>query len=73
MKKLISPTISYFPKIKVCIGTILFISLLIFPNDRVSAQISGLVTEKVTGMPLEGVSVTVKNVKVGTTTNSIGR
>ena len=70
MKKLCL-SICTFQKISLCVGIIF--GLVVFQNNQVSAQINGLVTEKETGRPLEGVSVAIKNEKAGTTTNSLGR
>ncbi len=73
MKKLLRSAICAFPQIRVFIGISFFISLLVLPSRQLSAQTSGLVTEKATGRPLEGVSVIVKNEKSGTSTNNVGR
>ena len=62
MKKLVCPIINYTSqKISVFAGIIFFIGFLIFPNKQLSAQTNGLVIEKTTGRPLEGVSVLIKN------------
>ncbi len=74
MKKLVCPLINYSSqKISVFTGIIFFIGFLIFPNKQLVAQNNGLVIEKTTGRPLEGVSVVVKNEKTGTATNNEGR
>src|SRR5712671_8064000 len=51
----------------------LFTGLLFLLGTQLSAQVNGLVVEKSSGRPLEGVSVTIKNEKTGTTTNNMGR
>jgi TonB-linked SusC/RagA family outer membrane protein len=73
MKKLFDSTILFVSNKNVCIGMLLLTASLFFPHQPVSAQVSGLVTEKNTGKPLEGVNVTVKNESGGTTTNNAGR
>ncbi|HEX7904843.1 MAG TPA: SusC/RagA family TonB-linked outer membrane protein [Chitinophagaceae bacterium] len=49
------------------------VGLLFLPGTHLSAQVSGLVLEKSSGRALEGVSVTIKDEKTGTTTNNMGR
>src|SRR5258705_3715998 len=73
MKKLSCPAIYPFFKTKLTAAIFFFLGLLVFPNKQSSAQTNGLVIEKTTGRPLEGVNVTIKNEKTGTTTNSAGR
>lgn len=61
-------------KITTAPARILFlIAAFIFSHTCLSAQVSGLVTEKTTGRPLEGVNVTLKNENTGTITNNAGR
>src|SRR5258705_12426721 len=50
-----------------------FSGLLFLPGTQLSAQVNGLVLEKSSGRPLEGVSVAIKNERTGTTTNNVGR
>ncbi len=73
MKKLLGSIIYTFPSKKVLVGITFFVGLLVFSNKQLSAQTSGSVIEKGTGRPLEGVSITVKDEKTGSTTNSVGR
>ena len=73
MKKLAASANFVFPSKTVFVGIIFSMVLLGFPSKHLSAQTSGLVIEKTTGRPLEGVSVTVKNEKTGTPTNNVGR
>ncbi len=73
MKNLFDSTISLVLKANVFIGRLFLTASLVFSHNPVSAQISGLVTEKTTGKPLEGVSVTIKNETTGTITNNVGR
>ena len=73
MKKIVSSTIYTSSKNRVFVGIIFFIGFLVFPNRQLLAQTSGLVIEKATSRPLEGVSVVVKNEKTGTITNNAGR
>ena len=73
MKKLISSTICRFPKTGGFVSIVFFIGLLVSPTTNLWAQTSGLVTEKKTGRPLEGVSVAVKNEKNVEVTNKAGR
>jgi TonB-linked SusC/RagA family outer membrane protein len=51
---------------------LLFVLILTL-SSPLFAQVSGLVVEKTSGKPLEGVSITLKNDKKGTTTNAVGR
>jgi TonB-linked SusC/RagA family outer membrane protein len=55
------------------IFSLLVTCVLVLSYNQLSAQVSGLVTEKNTGRPLEGVTVTVKNESTGTSTNNAGR
>ncbi len=73
MKKLLHAAIYCFPKNKVIVAILSLLGLLVFPTKQVSAQISGLITEKTSGKQLEGVNVTVKSENAGTTTNNTGR
>lgn len=74
MKKFFIAAIACFVEKGKMIPFLFFTTLLIvLPAKYSLAQISGLVTEKTTGKPLEGVSVTLKRENRGTATNSIGR
>ena len=73
MKKFVGSTMYTFIFRKVFVVITFFIGFSGFSNNQLSAQTSGLVIEKGTGRPLEGVSITVKDEKTGTTTNSVGR
>src|SRR5258705_3779776 len=73
MKKLTRLATRHNLKLHLFAGIFFSLSLLFFPATRLSAQVNGLVLEKSSGRPLEGVSVTIKNEKTGTTTNNIGR
>ncbi len=73
MKKLLHTVICSFPKPGLMAGIFLLLGCLVLPNQQLLAQVNGLVTEKATGRQLEGVTVTVKNEKAGTTTNQTGR
>jgi len=73
MKKKIKYLVYSLPKLNLLFGIMFFSSLLLFSSEQAAAQINGLITEKNTGRPLEGVNVTIKNEKNGTTTNSVGR
>lgn len=53
--------------------SLLLTCVLVISYNQLSAQVSGLVTEKNTGRPLEGVTVTLKNENTGTATNNAGR
>jgi len=72
MKKLLDSTALPVSAKTVLPAILLTVCLFLFLHP-VSAQVSGLVTEKNTGKPLEGVSVTVKNESGGTSTNATGR
>jgi hypothetical protein len=53
--------------------TLVLLLLLILVNHRISAQeISGTVTDDMTGKPISGVSLSLKGTTTGTATNSIG-
>ena len=69
MKKLLNSGILSFSKINVFLLT----GLLLLTNSHLFSQTSGMVTEKNTGRPLEGVTVAVKHDKSATATNSTGR
>ena len=74
MKKLVCPFFSKrSQKVSFFTVLILFIGFFMLPNSSLLAQTSGLVTDKATGKPLEGVSVMVKTAQKGTNTNSVGR
>lgn len=73
MKKNAGLLIRPFVSKKLALSVYLFIGFLFLTNNEIAAQISGLVIEKTSGRPLEGVSITVKNEKKGTTTNAVGR
>ena len=74
MKKLVCPFFSKrSQKVSFFVVLILFIGFFMLPNSSLLAQTSGLVTDKATGKPLEGVSVMVKTAQKGTNTNSVGR
>lgn len=74
MKKLLCPFFSKrSQKVSFFAVLILFIGFFMLPNSSLLAQTSGLVTDKATGKPLEGVSVMVKTAQKGTNTNSVGR
>lgn len=69
MKKLLNSRVPSFSKIHLFVLT----ALLLLTGSRLFAQTNGMVTEKSTGRPLEGVTVAVKNGKAATATNSTGR
>jgi TonB-linked SusC/RagA family outer membrane protein len=74
MNKLLCPVIHYtLLKIRSFTGVIALLGILACANTKLTAQVSGLVLEKATGRPLEGVNVAVKNGKTGTATNNVGR
>ncbi|MGB8190867.1 MAG: carboxypeptidase-like regulatory domain-containing protein, partial [Chitinophagaceae bacterium] len=73
MKILFDSTIRLVSKTNTVAGLLLFTCFLVLSYNPLSAQVSGLVTEKTTGRPLEGVTVTLKNENTGTTTNNAGR
>lgn len=73
MKNVFYPGSTRFFLFRPCIRLVLLACLMLLFNQQFFAQLNGLVTEKNTGRPLEGVSVTLKDEKGGTTTNSAGR
>lgn len=73
MKTLFDSTARLVSKTNALARVLILTSSLILSNNYLSAQVSGLVTEKSTGRPLEGLNVTLKNENAGTTTNNAGR
>ncbi len=73
MKKFFDAALFSCSKIPKIIPLLVLTTAFILPAEYSHAQVSGLVTEKATGKPLEGVSVTLKDEKKGTSTNSVGR
>lgn len=73
MKKNVSLSIPSYPSIHLLIALALILGLSFLPLAHLRAQTSGIVTERSSGRPLEGVTVAIKNDKGGTATNNAGR
>jgi TonB-linked SusC/RagA family outer membrane protein len=72
MKKRLAASLTALAQRPLFLAAFLSLSLCFLQVDA-HAQINGLVTEKSTGKPLEGVNVTIKNQTGGTRTNAVGR